>query len=195
MPTYAPRVFTPDLPILTERLALRAIRTTDLDVYAELNTIPEVVRYLYWDVLSREESAHKLSRIVGRTGFASEGDSVVFAVDLRETGEMIGDVVLVWTSTAHQSGEVGYVIHPCHARRGYATEATRALLTLGFEALALHRIVARADARNTSSTRVMENLGMRREALLRQNEWVKGEWTDEVVYAILEDEWRAQADG
>ncbi len=61
---------------------------------------------------------------------------------------------------------------------------------MGFQTLGLHRIVARCDARNVASARVMERLGMRREALLVENEMVKDEWTDELVYALLDREWR-----
>jgi RimJ/RimL family protein N-acetyltransferase len=65
------------------------------------------------------------------------------------------------------------------------------MLRLGFEELGLHRIMGRIDARNEPSARVLERLGMRREAHMLENEFVKGEWTDEVVYALLEHEWRA----
>jgi len=64
------------------------------------------------------------------------------------------------------------------------------MLDLGFEHLNLHRIVGRLDARNQASARVLEKLGMRREAHFLDNEIVKGEWTSELVYAILRREWR-----
>ncbi|MCW2947645.1 MAG: GCN5-related N-acetyltransferase, partial [Actinoallomurus sp.] len=92
----------------------------------------------------------------------------------------------------HRQGEVGYIFHPDHGGRGYATEAAEVVLRLGFEELGLHRIVGRLDGRNTASARVLERLGLRREAHFVQNELVKGEWTDEVVYAMLADEWRAR---
>jgi RimJ/RimL family protein N-acetyltransferase len=63
------------------------------------------------------------------------------------------------------------------------------MLALGFEGLGLHRIAGRLDGRNVASARVLERLGMRREAHLVENERVKGEWTDEVVYALLAREW------
>ena len=56
-------------------------------------------------------------------------------------------------------------------------------------------LAGRLDARNSASARVLERLGMRREALFRENELVKGEWTDELVYALLEDEWLTRAAG
>jgi RimJ/RimL family protein N-acetyltransferase len=67
----------------------------------------------------------------------------------------------------------------------------RPLLRIAFERMGLHRVVGRLDARNTASARVLEKLGMRREAHLVENEWVKDEWQSEVVFAILDREWRA----
>ena len=85
------------------------------------------------------------------------------------------------------------MLHPDHHGRGYAAEGAAAMLRRGFERLGLHRIIGRCDGRNTASARGMAKLGMRREAWLRQNEMVKGEWTDEVVYAMLARDWASRA--
>jgi RimJ/RimL family protein N-acetyltransferase len=66
------------------------------------------------------------------------------------------------------------------------------MLRLGFDELGLHRIFAGCDPRNTGSLRVMDRLGMRREAEFLENEYLKGEWVDEIVWAMLESEWRGQ---
>jgi RimJ/RimL family protein N-acetyltransferase len=89
----------------------------------------------------------------------------------------------------HRQAEIGYTFVPEHHGRGYATEAAGAMVDLAFTGLGAHRVTGRLDARNTSSARVLERLGMHREAHLVQNEWVKGEWCDEVVYAVLADAW------
>ena len=68
-------------------------------------------------------------------------------------------------------------------------DTAREMLRIGFEEAGMHRIIGRIEARNTPSARVLERLGMRREAHFVQNEFVKGEWTDEVVYAVLREEW------
>ncbi|MFG3117171.1 GNAT family N-acetyltransferase [Streptomyces sp. NPDC048197] len=68
----------------------------------------------------------------------------------------------------------------------------RALLALGFEELQLHRVQAELDGRNTASARLLERLGVRREGHLRENEFPDGEWSDEVVHAMLAREGRAQ---
>ena len=100
-------------------------------------------------------------------------------------------MILFYRSREHRGGEIGYVFNPDHQGHGYATEAARALLDLAFDGLGLHRVVARIDARNDASAAVLRRLGLRQEAYLRENEWFKGEWTDEIDFAILESEWRA----
>jgi RimJ/RimL family protein N-acetyltransferase len=122
-----------------------------------------------------------------------EGDGLHLAGDIRATGELVGHFSLFWASAEHQTGEVGLVMEPAHHGHGYGTEGARLMLRLGFEELGLHRIIGRCDARNVPSARLMERLGMRREAHLVENEFIKGEWTDELVYAILDREWEAQA--
>jgi len=100
-------------------------------------------------------------------------------------------VALQWVSELHRCGEIGFTFNPEHQGRGYATEAARALLPFAFETMGWHRLVGRTEARNTGSARVLEKLGMRLEAHLVENEWVKGEWQSELVYAILDREWHA----
>jgi len=84
------------------------------------------------------------------------------------------------------------VFDPALGGRGYATEAANAMLRLGFEELGLHRIVARIDERNAPSVRLARRLGMRQEARLVENEFFKGEWSTELDFAMLADEWYAR---
>jgi RimJ/RimL family protein N-acetyltransferase len=178
------------LPIATERLLLRPFAADDADALHAIRSQPEVVRYLYEGPMSHAEAVEVARRRGGETALEEEGDKLSLAMELRATGELAGDLVLILTSVAHRQGEVGYTLHPGHQGRGLATEGARAILALGFGVFGLHRIAARLDGRNAASARVLERLGMRREAHLRENEWVKGEWTDELVYAMLAREWR-----
>ncbi|MFU8875190.1 GNAT family N-acetyltransferase [Micromonospora sp. SL4-19] len=188
-------MLVPDLPLRTDRLVLRPFTADDLDALFSYRSRPEVTRFLYHDPYDEAAARAAIDRVVRRTALREPGDVLNLAMVLPETGELIGDVLLVWTSAEHRQGEIGYVLHPDHAGQGYVTEAAREMLRLGFDGLGLHRIVGRLDARNTASARVLERLGMRREAHLRENEFVKGEWTDEAVYALLDREWRAGAAG
>ncbi len=180
----------PDYPLRTARLMLRPYVIGDLDALHDIQSRPEVTRYLLYDVRDRDQVRKVLQERIQADGL--ERDAVDLAVVLPETGALIGDVVLFLRSRVHRQGEIGYLFHPDYGGRGYATEAARALLGLAFGHYGLHRVVGRIDARNTASARVLERLGMRREAHFVQNEIVKGEWSDEVVYAMLEDEWRTR---
>ena len=180
----------PSYPIATDRLLLRPYQAEDLEALHDLERRAETARYLYNDPLSREETKALLDRRMTLVAIDDDGDEIVLAVELRTKGTVIGHVNLEWTSREHRQGEIGYVMHPDHQGHGYATEAAGVMLRLGFEELGLHRIVGRLDARNAASAAVLERLGMRREAHLRENEHVKGEWVDELVYAILAEEWR-----
>jgi RimJ/RimL family protein N-acetyltransferase len=184
-------VLRPAYPIATERLHLRPFEPGDLDALVAIHGDPDVVRYLYFGVRNRDELRGVLTEKMRRTALEKEGDMLNLGAALRDTGELVGDMTLFWRSAQHRQGEVGYILHPAYGGRGYATEAARALLRIGFEDLGLHRICGRLDARNTASARVLERLRMRREAHLFENEHVKGTWTDELVYALLDREWRA----
>jgi RimJ/RimL family protein N-acetyltransferase len=185
------RVLRPPLPIVTPRLLLRPFTPDDFDDAYAFHARPDVVRYLYWEPPTAEEFRDLLARKAQGQGFAREGDRLNLAVVPHDVGRVIGDVSLAWRSAAHRQGEIGFVLHPDQQGHGYAAEAARALLQIGFAGLGLHRIVGRLDARNTASARVLERLGMRREAHLVENEFVKGEWADELVYALLDREWAA----
>jgi RimJ/RimL family protein N-acetyltransferase len=183
-----------DYPLKTGRLLLRPFEPGDLDDYLAYRSRPDVYRYLYGEALDRQQAEELITKRMAETELTEAGQGLALAVYWPEVGRVVGDVVLKWLSKDHRQGEIGYSFNPEFGGRGLATEAAAELLRLGFEDLGLHRIVAECDPRNEPSWRLMERLGMRREAHFRQNEIFKGEWGDLFVYALLEEEYeRAQA--
>lgn len=183
--------YYPDLPIETQRLRLRPFTRGDVDAVFDYRGRDDVARYLFDTALSRDECAQAVQQRIVQTGWTEEGDKIVLAAELIETAQVIGEMSLIWRSVEARQAEVGWIFHPAHQGRGYATEAARGLFSLGFEAADMHRIFARCDARNASSWRLMERLGMRREAHFREHGIFKGEWDEEFVYAVLQREWHA----
>ena len=184
--------FTLDFPIVTARLRLRLFAPTDLDALHRIYARDDVARYLYTEPMTRAEATTQLEKRLGRTALTAEGGNLGLAVERQDTaGELIGDVMLFWADLENRQGEIAFVFHPDHHGQGFAREASEAVLRLGFDSYGLHRVVGRCEARNTASARLLARLGMRQEAHFRQNGFVKGEWTDELVYAILAEEWRA----
>ena len=180
----------PDWPLETERLVLRPFEDGDLNALYRMQSDAEVARWLYNDPRTLEETRAQLSRKIAGAQLTAEDDWLSAVVVERETGDVVGDMALHWVSEQHKTGEIGFILDPAYQGRGYATEAARAFLTFGFESMGFHRVIGRTEARNTASARVLEKLGMRLEAHLVENEWVKGEWQSELVYAMLEREWR-----
>lgn len=188
-----PVTLRPEFPIATERLLLRPFADGDLDALHAMQSRPEVVRFLDWEPMSREDAHGLLDRIKPMTAIDEASNGLRLAAVLRTSSELIGDFSIWCERDDRRQAEIGFVLHPDFQGRGYAMEAASVMVRMGFEGLGLHRIIGRCDARNTASAHLMERLGMRREAHFRQAELIKGEWCDELVYAILAEEWRAQS--
>jgi RimJ/RimL family protein N-acetyltransferase len=183
------RVTHADLPVETERLTLRRFRISDAAAVLALYGDPEVARYLYSEPMQPDGLGEALFRRLRTPKLEAEGDMLELAAVLRSTGQFVGAITFFHRSTAHAAGEIGYTISPRFAGMGFAQEGARAMLHVGFDLLGLHRLEAQCDARNLASAAVMARIGMRQEAHLRENEFVKGEWTDALVFAMLADEW------
>ena len=179
-------------PLATTRMNLRPYEAGDLQALHAIVSREDVCRYLPWEPMDLDQARAKLEQRLTQTRIEADGDPLVLAAVETETGRMIGEFMLRLSSAESRQGEVGWSIHPDVQGRGLATEGAAQIIRYGFEALGLHRIVAGADPRNVASVRVMEHLGMRREALFVESAFLKGEWVAEVVYAILGSEWRSR---
>lgn len=179
----------PVLPLRTARLVLRRFGPDDLDALLTMHSDPHVVRYVPFPPRDRSAVAAVLQRKVGNTALRDQGDLLELAVTLADDATLVGDVLLALRSVEHETLEVGYLFSPAHGRRGYATEAVRALIDLAFAEIGARRVVARVDARNAPSRALLTRLGVRQEALLVDSEWFKGELTSEADYAVLSREW------
>lgn len=176
------------LPFSTERLRLRRFTPDDLHAYAAYHRLPEVYRYLYASPPDQAKLEANLAEAV-TSRFSEDGDIFYCAVTLLDSGELIGEVLLKLANSTALQAEIGYIFNPVYAGKGYAIEAVRALLERGFTEAGFHRIFARLDAANRGSIGVVERLGMRQEAHLRQNDRFDGRWGDELIYALLKQEW------
>ena len=187
-----PGSLRPAYPVRGERLLLRPLAVSDADALLAYRSRDDVCRYVPFEPMSRDDILERIAGQWARTELTDEGQALTLGAQVGETGELAGDVMLFWHSREHAGGELGYVLNPALGGRGYATEAANLMLRLGFEELGLHRIVARIDERNEASVRLARRLGMRQEARLVSNELFKGEWSNELDFAMLADEWYAR---
>lgn len=176
-------------PLTTERLVLRRFNTDDLDAYYDYQRLPETARFLYGEARTYAQCMARIARYV-EDPFDEPGHWATFAVELKSEPGLIGELALKWNEggkpegpAPERFGEIGWTMAPAAQGQGFATEAARAVLELALDRLSFHRMEARLDARNSASAAICERLGMQREGVLRDNMYLKGEWTSEAVYA------------
>jgi RimJ/RimL family protein N-acetyltransferase len=171
------------LSIETERLRIRHVTADDWQAIHAYTSDPGVMTYLPEDVMTEDQTRQFVA-----TSMIEEAQA--YAVILRSEDRLIGHITFhPWF--APRIYEIGWVFHPRYQGQGYATEAAAALLRYGFESLLVHRVVATCQPENRPSSRVMEKLGMRREAHFRKCIYRDERWWDEYLYALLEEEWFA----
>jgi len=114
------------------------------------------------------------------------------AIEARAERRLIGNCGVRLAAPGSRVADVGYELAPDEWGHGYATEAARAIVAFGFDTLSLHRVAATCVADNAAAAHILEELGLRRVGHLREVAHYKGRWWDELVYGILEDEWRTR---
>lgn len=179
-------------PVHTERLTIRPATADDVEATWQIRRLPEVGQWLTSAPTVRASYAE---HFVDPERLAK---TLVIELDGVPVGDLMLAVEDAWGQTEvvertrDVQAELGWVIAPGHAGRGYATEAVRELLRVCFEELGLRRVLAQCFADNLASWRLMERLGMRREMYtVRESLHRSGEWLDGMMYALLADEWRA----
>jgi len=179
-------------PVRTARLTVRPATADDAEATWRIRRIPEVSRWLTRTADDRERYTRNFA----------DPDRLSKTLVVERDGVTVGDLMLLvedaWAQTEVADrargvqAELGWVIDPAHAGRGYATEAAAALLRICFEDLGLRRVIAQCFADNVASWRLMEKLGMRREThTVRESLHRSGAWLDGYAYAMLAEEWRA----
>lgn len=177
--------------LAADRVALRRLRISDVAALVAYRSDPEVARFQAWEVPYSLSNGEQLIDGLRHRHPDTPGEWFQFGIVLRSTGELIGDCAARTLPEEPRQAEIGYTIAAEHQGRGYATEAARTLLGYHFDVLVKHRVVAICDARNVASIRVLDRLGLRREGHFRESTWSRGEWTDDLLFAMLRREWAA----
>jgi [ribosomal protein S5]-alanine N-acetyltransferase len=120
------------------------------------------------------------------------GTGVVYAIVETSNDKLAGAVSLMQMHRQHRRAELGYWIAVDHWNKGFATEASAAILDFGFKSLGLHRIESRHFVRNPASGKVMQKLGMQQEGIERDSAKKWDRYESLVRYSILESEWKAR---
>jgi RimJ/RimL family protein N-acetyltransferase len=175
-------------PVRTERLVLRRLAEGDLPRIFTYRSQPQVAEWIGGTATDVDSLAERYGK--GTT-----------AVIVEHRGQLIGDLMVklqdayaqreVAERATASEAELGWTFDPEYQGRGFATEAIGALLRICFDNLGIRRVVAACFSANEPSWRLMERIGMRREAHHVKNSLHRDHgWQDDYVYALLAEEWR-----
>jgi RimJ/RimL family protein N-acetyltransferase len=174
--------------IETERLILRNIDLKDLDTFLEYRNDPDVAKYQSWEPnLKKKQVSVFINELQNqKIGEPGKWNQIVWI--LKENMVHIGDCALK-VQEDNMQAELGFTLSSKYQGKGYAHEATGALINYAFENLSLHRVFSITDCKNTSAIKLLKSLGMRQEGHFIENIFFKGAWGDEFLFAILQKEW------
>ena len=173
----------------SERLIYRKFKENDFPVVFDwVNNITNV-KYRE-EPLNESQTRGYLTNYLIFNENAENIDHYEYATVRKSDHKLIGAATLMHLP---DNPEIGWTLHRDYWRHGYGTEMGRTMLKLGFDILNFRRIIAVCNAENLGSWGVMEKIGMRREARFikaqQGNSALNHAWCDEVLYAILQEEW------
>ncbi len=176
------------LPILTQRLVLRQFTYNDIQDVIEIVSHPSVARIT--PNLAANESKVK-AYIDKQNSYQPFEKDKYYDLAIEKDGKLVGLIGLMCQN--HRQALIGWALGVDHRGNGYVTEGARSLMVYAFCELGLHRIYAKTSNINTPSWKVMERVGMRKEAHLHEAEFRDGEWIDVLIYAMLARDMRGSA--
>ncbi len=176
------------LPLTTARLRLRRLLQTDSHALFAIYGNEENARFELGPAWSVEQVDHLIAS-QSDVYIGDPGVPIVLAVVEIASGVLVGAIQLTINSVEDRQGELGFTFNLDFGGRGLATEAVSAALGYAFSTMGLHRIFAGVDTRNERSWKLMERIGMRREAHFVHANLEGNDWVDDYTYAMLEHEW------
>jgi [ribosomal protein S5]-alanine N-acetyltransferase len=177
------------LSIITNRLIIRNLVITDLDNFHQYRSNPEVTKYQGFDVMTKEACANFINSQLEKQ-FGKAGEWVQYAIENKETKQLIGDCAIKLDQDDIRLAEVGMTISDLHQKKGYAKEALTGILDWLFETQNIHRVTEIVDAENVASIHLLKSLNFKQEGHFKENIFFKGKWGSEFQFALLKREWK-----
>lgn len=178
--------------LTTSRLALRNLEPNDGPRVFGYHRHPDVARFQSWGTESVDVVQTYIRGLAGVEPGEQPGNWYQVGIYLLDGDKLIGDCGFRLPANDPAQAEVGMTLAPEFQGKGYAIEALRALFDYLFVTLKKHRIFGSVDPQNVSSIRLQERIGMRKEAHMVKSLWFRREWVDDVIYAMLEEEWNSK---
>ena len=178
------------IELTTKRILIRPISIEDKRALFEYRSNPDINKYLSFVPKNLEDIEHFIKKCPSE--FNLQGTWFQLVLVLKDSQKLIGDIGVHFleTETENKQVEIGYTLNPKFQNKGYAAEALHEIIDYLFTSLNKHRITASVDPMNERSIHLIEKLGFRREAHFKKSLFFHGEWVDDLVYALLAEDWR-----
>ncbi|WP_410769385.1 GNAT family N-acetyltransferase [Fontibacillus sp. BL9] len=170
----------------TSRLLLRKLERSDAEDFFDFASDPLLTEHVRWDY---HDSIDDTKAFLDSLNYHFETrHSFNWAIVDKAANKVIGRICLFGFDEDHDRAEIGYAVSRACWNKGIATEASKALIKYGFMELGLNRIEARCNEANIGSEKVMQNLGMTFEGLIREQLKIRNEYKNQKLYSILRRE-------
>jgi len=172
----------------TERLIIRPIKPDDKYELFEYRSDTETNKYQGWV----PKSIADVELFIDGVSKHPDEPETWFQVVLieKESQKLIGDIGIHFFGKENKQAEIGFTLSKAYHKKGYAKESVERIIDYLFVGLDKHRIIASADPQNENSIRLLEKIGFRKEAHFIKSFFLNDGWVDDVVYAMIEDDWK-----
>ena len=176
------------LPVLVGRtVALREMKTTDAPSLFALLTTEEVARFIS-PPPSSVEGFERFIQWAARQ--RAVGSYVCFAVTLAESDTAIGIFQIRSTEPGFGTAEWGFALGSPFWGTGVFQEGAELVMEFAFETIGVHRLEARAAIRNSRGNGALRKMGATQEGILRKSFLRNGEYLDQALWTLLDEDWR-----
>jgi RimJ/RimL family protein N-acetyltransferase len=176
-------------PLITERLLIRPMERSDADELFKYRCDTKTNKYQGWIPETPEDATDFITKKISPE-IDIPDTWFQFVIILRSDNILIGDIGIHFLKSGDNQVEIGYTLDKNYHRKGYATESLYAIIDFLFREMNKHRIIAGIDPRNKRSVRLIKRLGFRKEGHFRESSLIRNEWTDDLVFAMLNEEWK-----
>lgn len=177
----------------TRRLLLRRVRPDDARALTERRNDPEVAHYQDWATPFPVERATALVDELVTMDAPTRGEWWMLTIADVDDSSVFGDLAVHLSDDGH-TAEIGYTLARSTWGRGYAVEATTALVEYLFESVGVTRIEGRLHPDNIASAMVLERIGMLHEGHTRLSYWLGDDNSDDWLYGMIAPDWWAWRD-
>ncbi|MDO3423645.1 GNAT family protein [Chryseobacterium sp. APV1] len=171
----------------TERLLIRDIALDDKQAVFNYRSDAEANKFQSWIPETLEDVEQFIER--NNKEFNQPESWYQVLITEKDTKAVIGDIGIHFFGAENLQTELGITLNKDFQGRGYASEALKGVINFLFSDLKKHRIMASVDPENIDSLKLMERIGFRKEGHFVKSLFWKNKWTDDVIYALLREEW------